>query len=96
MKLIDADTLMLNLDRAFGDGLINSIEDLYSLIDNEPSAEAIPIEWMRARYPVNAKYSGDAYMSKAKVVRDVIREYENYIFDKTFPQVMKEILGERR
>ena len=96
MRLIDADTLMLNLKYAFDNGLINDSEDVFVVIDGEPTAEAIPAEWMRRQYPINARYSGDAYMNKAKIVRGVIREYEDYVFNQQVHQTIEEIEDDRR
>lgn len=95
MRLIDADMIVYTT-YADGDLTTSSMKASKADIDRMQMVDAIPVEWLRKQYPMNAKYCGDAYMNKAKIIRGVIREYEDYAFNRQVHQTIEEIDGDRR
>ena len=89
--LIDADKLIKSFHQAYTYGVLNDIDDIFEVIDNEPEVEAIPVEWLKNQFPTNARYSGEAYKSKARIVRGLIREYQDYLFNKQIHTMVEEI-----
>lgn len=94
MRLIDADELIY---LTIGEDTDNPFKFVpIEIIENAEEVEAIPVEWLRKQYPMNAKYCGDAYMNKAKIIRGVIREYEDYVFNRQVHNVVEDINDDRK
>lgn len=72
-RLIDANKLkkrkVVTVDGVFKMGATE--ED----IDNAPAIDAIPIEWLEQRYPPAVMTDSTAYITKVRVIDEVIRAW---------------------
>ena len=41
-----------------------------------PEVDAIPVEWLKARYKIEGYYGTDAYFRKAYAVKEIIADWE--------------------
>ena len=46
------------------------------IVDEQPTIEAIPVEWLKARYKIEGYYGTDAYFRKAYAVKEIIADWE--------------------
>lgn len=95
MKLVDVDMLTMALQKAYVDGLIGDMDDVFGILDGEPRIEAIPTSWLKRQYPSYARYSSDGYQFKVKIIHGLIREYQDYLFNQQIHNVIEDIDDER-
>ena len=88
MRLIDVDTLddylgkwaddfyenPENSDADFMDGYCMTLNRIHS--GAVPEVDAVPIEWLRSKYPLHGVYGTEDYFRKAHFIHRLIEEWE--------------------
>lgn len=46
------------------------------IVDEQPTVEAIPVEWLKERYKIEGYYGTDEYFRKAYAVKEIIADWE--------------------
>ena len=71
---IEKDTygsLLNEWDHGYNCGLDRAEDDIQDFI-----VDAIPVEWLKARYKIEGYYGTDAYFRKAYAVKEIIADWE--------------------
>ena len=86
-RLINADAVEYTTHlEPLGDGEYEYVDITYRhWIYMQPAVEAIPIEWLRSKYPLHGVYGTEDYFRKAHFVEQLIKEWnaENHnVYDR--------------
>lgn len=79
MRLIYADTLQKDIVEL--PNCPNGYSDTYDkatilgVIDEQPTVDAIPVEWLEARYPIHDTFRWESDFHKAYAIYEVIKEW---------------------
>lgn len=84
-RLINVDKLEAHeMISPLGNGMYESTFVVYKDdIDEQPTVDAIPIEWLKSKYPLHGVYGTEDYFHKAHFVEQLIKEWnaENHNVD---------------
>lgn len=85
MKLIDADSLKRNLSKWLKQvdpthpSEIPPMEDIIvstiMTVEEEPTVEAIPIDWLTKRYCAAGVFASPSYHKRSDIVRQIVRDW---------------------
>ena len=73
MKMINADEAKKAL---MGWETDPTDEEIEYTIDNLPAIDAIPIDWLKKKYPLTGVYGTESYFRTAHIVDELIKEWE--------------------
>lgn len=71
VRLIDADAIPWDVEGVGEIPVITKEE-----IDEVPTVDAIPIEWLKEHYPTKQVYGTEQYFRTAYAVQDILAEWE--------------------
>lgn len=78
MDLIDRNKLsIVSIDTTDLIDQKNVVAVLYDDILNADVVEAIPVAYLKQKYNDKARYATDSYKAKAKLIREILKEWRN-------------------
>lgn len=73
-RLIDADALMEDIRKNSASYFADDFA--HEWVDKQSTVDAVPIDWLKKKYPLTGVVGTESYFRTAHIVHDLIEEWE--------------------